>query len=34
LLEIMQRELVAAAATAGCPTIASIDKRIVRTNFS
>ena len=33
LLEIIQRELVEAAAAAGRATLASIDKSIVRTNF-
>jgi isopentenyl diphosphate isomerase/L-lactate dehydrogenase-like FMN-dependent dehydrogenase len=33
LLEIMQRELVAAAAAAGRSTLPSIDSKIVRTNF-
>jgi isopentenyl diphosphate isomerase/L-lactate dehydrogenase-like FMN-dependent dehydrogenase len=33
LLEIVQQELVTAAAGAGCPTISAIDRRIVRTNF-
>ena len=33
LLEITQRELVAAAAMAGCPNIAAIDRRIIRTKF-
>jgi isopentenyl diphosphate isomerase/L-lactate dehydrogenase-like FMN-dependent dehydrogenase len=34
LLEMIQRELVVAAATAGRPTLASIDKPLVRTNFT
>jgi isopentenyl diphosphate isomerase/L-lactate dehydrogenase-like FMN-dependent dehydrogenase len=33
LLEIMQRELVAAAASAGSANMAAIDKKIVRTRF-
>jgi isopentenyl diphosphate isomerase/L-lactate dehydrogenase-like FMN-dependent dehydrogenase len=34
VLEIMQRELVAAAAQAGCTTRASVGPRIVRTRFA
>jgi hypothetical protein len=33
LLEIVQRELVDAAATAGRPTLASVDASIVTTHF-
>jgi 4-hydroxymandelate oxidase len=34
LLEMLQTELVAAAAAAGCSTLKSIDARIVKTNFT
>jgi len=34
LLALMQRELVAAAASAGRPTLASIDRSLVKTNFT
>jgi 4-hydroxymandelate oxidase len=34
ILEILQKELKASMAQAGCPTVASIDRSIVRTNFS
>jgi 4-hydroxymandelate oxidase len=34
MLEPMQRELVEAAAAAGCTTIASVNARVVRTRFS
>ena len=33
LLEIMQRELIEAAAAAGRPTLASLDRTLVRTRF-
>lgn len=34
VIEIMQRELVAAAAQAGCTTLASVDTKVVRARFS
>jgi hypothetical protein len=34
MLALMQRELVAAAAAAGRATLASIDRSVVKTNFT